>query len=152
MAPLTSDSCLSVKWNPRNPNTTFPSQLAMLHSAFYSLQITIHRPFIASQRRISVTFPQSAFNQFPSLSICTTAARACVHVSETLCRRLGYGTHMSLGSLHHNMVRVPVLSVRCQTAKIDYDRCFFCQVPLFTAAIVLMLNMCAGMDGKQQSK
>ncbi|EKM51881.1 uncharacterized protein PHACADRAFT_262278 [Phanerochaete carnosa HHB-10118-sp] len=117
-----------LKWDPRNPNTTFLSQSAMLHAAFYNLQITIHRPFIASRRGVpSTTFPpMSPSARFPSLAICTNAARSCVHVSDVLCRRLGQGTHSSLGALHHNMI------------------------PLFTSGIVLMLNMWAGNDSRRQ--
>ncbi|KIP10237.1 hypothetical protein PHLGIDRAFT_115686 [Phlebiopsis gigantea 11061_1 CR5-6] len=118
-----------LKWDPRNPNTTFLSQSAVLYCAYYSLQITIHRPFIASERGAATTrFPPGSTtpSRFPSLSICTQAARSCVHVSETLCRRLGHGTHASLGVLHHNMI------------------------PLFTAGIVLMLNMWAGADAQKQ--
>lgn len=95
-----------MKWDPRNPNTTFLSQSAVLYAAYYALQMTIHRPFIASPRRASSSsFPQPPkSSRFPSLVICTNAARSCVHVSDVLCRRLGQGSHASLGVLHHNMV------------------------------------------------
>ncbi|GJE88259.1 fungal-specific transcription factor domain-containing protein [Phanerochaete sordida] len=118
-----------LKWDARNPNTTFLSQSAVLHAAFYNLQITIHRPFIASRRRLSpAAFPPLApAARFPSLAICTNAARTCVHVSDVLCRRLGQGSHSSLGVLHHNMM------------------------PLFTSGIVLMLNMWAGNDKRRHA-
>ena len=52
-----------VKWDQRNPNTTFLSWSAVLYCAYYALQITIHRPFIASERGAS-----SASAKFKPLS------------------------------------------------------------------------------------
>ncbi|KAI0298023.1 fungal-specific transcription factor domain-containing protein [Multifurca ochricompacta] len=48
-------------------------QSASLHSHYYHLQILVHRPFIPTPRKPS---PLS----FPSLAICTNAARSCAHV------------------------------------------------------------------------
>ena len=51
-------------------------QSASLHATYYYLQIFIHRPFIPSPRN-----PSRA--TFPSLAICTNAARSCCHVLES---------------------------------------------------------------------
>jgi len=79
-------------------------QSASLYSHYYHLQIQIHRPFIPSPKRPS---PLS----FPSLAICTNAARSCAHVVD-LQRR-----------------RAP-----------QYPSSHF-QLPAFTAGIVLLLNI-----------
>ncbi|KAI9511917.1 fungal-specific transcription factor domain-containing protein [Russula earlei] len=79
-------------------------QSACLYSHYYHLQILVHRPFIPSPRKPS---PLS----FPSLAICTNAARSCAHVVD-LQRR-----------------RAP-----------KYPSTHF-QLPAFTAGIVLLLNI-----------
>jgi hypothetical protein len=48
-------------------------QSALLYATYYLTQILVHRPFIASSR---VSTPLS----FPSLAICTNAARSGIHV------------------------------------------------------------------------
>ncbi|EKM80699.1 hypothetical protein AGABI1DRAFT_126749 [Agaricus bisporus var. burnettii JB137-S8] len=65
------DSLLDhLRWNPHQENTTFLHQSAWLHTMFYYIQIQIHRPFIQKASPLS----------FPSLAICTNAARACSHI------------------------------------------------------------------------
>lgn len=59
-----------LRWDPNQGNITFLQQSANLHMTFYYLQIQIHRPFIQKTSPLS----------FPSLAICTNAARACSHV------------------------------------------------------------------------
>ncbi len=49
------------------------NQSATLYAHYYLLQICIHRPFIPSPRKPSRL-------TFPSLAICTNAARSCAHV------------------------------------------------------------------------
>ncbi|KDR67576.1 hypothetical protein GALMADRAFT_258255 [Galerina marginata CBS 339.88] len=68
-----------LKWNPNCNNELFLKQSAALHATYYSLQIFIHRPFIPSPRN---PVPVS----FPSLAICTNAARSCCHVLESFTR------------------------------------------------------------------
>jgi hypothetical protein len=60
----------------------FVNQSALLYSSYYSLQITVHRPFIPMPRKPS---PLS----FPSLAICTNAARSCIHVLDKQYSRIG---------------------------------------------------------------
>lgn len=69
-----------LRWDPNRENPLFFDQSATLYSTYYHVQILIHRPFIPSPRKPS---PLS----FPSLAICTTAARSCSHVMDLQRRR-----------------------------------------------------------------
>ncbi|KAG5337178.1 hypothetical protein C0989_010375 [Termitomyces sp. Mn162] len=62
-----------VRWDPTSKNKLFLQQSATLYATYYHLQIFVHRPFIPSFRNKSI-------NTFPSLAICTNAARSCCHV------------------------------------------------------------------------
>ncbi|KAJ7647153.1 fungal-specific transcription factor domain-containing protein [Roridomyces roridus] len=66
-----------LRWNPHRPGVFF-DQSATLHAMYYSLQITIHRPYIHKQTTLA----------FPSLAICTNAARSCIHVVDIWLNRL----------------------------------------------------------------
>jgi hypothetical protein len=63
-----------VRWDPlRDRNDRFYHRSAALEAFYYQMQITIHRPFIPlANKRSSVSFP--------SLEICTNAARAISNV------------------------------------------------------------------------
>jgi hypothetical protein len=96
-----------LKWDTTGQNfreLVWFLQSASLYSHYYHLQILVHRPFIPSPRKPS---PLS----FPSLAICTNAARSCAHVVD-LQRR-----------------RAPL-----------YPSSHF-QLPAFTAGIVLLLSI-----------
>ncbi|KAI0052329.1 hypothetical protein FA95DRAFT_1601990 [Auriscalpium vulgare] len=69
-----------LRWDPTRENTTFFTQSASLYSTYYHLQILVHRPFIPSPRKPSPL-------TFPSLAICTNAARSCAHIVDHLRRR-----------------------------------------------------------------
>lgn len=72
-----------VKWDTTGQNfreLVWFLQSASLYSHYYHLQILVHRPFIPSPRKPS---PLS----FPSLAICTNAARSCAHVVDLQRRR-----------------------------------------------------------------
>ena len=58
-------------------------QSATLHTAFYHMQILVHRPFIPSPSRPTPKV------DFPSLSICTHAARSIIHVGIAQLDRFG---------------------------------------------------------------
>jgi hypothetical protein len=58
-------------------------QSAILHASFYNLQILAHRPFIPSPRN-----PTPA-TSFPSLAICTRAAKSLIRVGLAQVDRLG---------------------------------------------------------------
>ncbi|KAK0489006.1 fungal-specific transcription factor domain-containing protein [Armillaria novae-zelandiae] len=62
-----------LRWDPNRDNLVHFKQSAALSGAYYNLQMLIHRPFITGPRRSSM-WP------FPSLAICTNAARSCIHV------------------------------------------------------------------------
>lgn len=68
-----------LRWNPKCEHKLFFHQSAMLYVTYYYLQISIHRPFIPSFRN-----PLSS--PFPSLAICTNAARSSCHVFEVQSR------------------------------------------------------------------
>ncbi|KAM5539214.1 hypothetical protein V8D89_007087 [Ganoderma adspersum] len=95
-----------LRWDPTRENLLFLNQSANLHANYYQLQIAVHRPFIPSPRKPS---PLS----FPSLAICTNAARSCIHVLD----------------VQYNRAGVPLFSN---------------QMALFTAGIVLLLNIWGG--------
>lgn len=69
-----------VRWDPNRQDKRFFNQSVVLWAAYYHIQILIHRPFIPSPGRPS---PLS----FPSLAICTNAARSCIHVVDVLYKR-----------------------------------------------------------------
>lgn len=69
-----------MKWNPQQENMLFLNQSAILYTQYYGLQITVHRPFIPSPRKPSRS-------SFPSLAICTNAARSCVHILDVQYQR-----------------------------------------------------------------
>ncbi|KAI0819293.1 fungal-specific transcription factor domain-containing protein [Trametes gibbosa] len=95
-----------LRWDPNRENLLFLNQSANLYAHYYQLQIAVHRPFIPSPRKPS---PLS----FPSLAICTNAARSCIHVLDLQYNRAGGPT-------------------------------YFNQMSLFTAGIVLLLNIWGG--------
>lgn len=75
-----------LRWDPhKEVNSPFFTQSCVLYASYYQLQILIHRPFIPLPRRPSVL-------SFPSLAICTNAARSCSHVLDIYNRRYGVAT------------------------------------------------------------
>ncbi|KAJ3796205.1 fungal-specific transcription factor domain-containing protein [Lentinula aff. detonsa] len=95
-----------LRWDPNRENLTFFSQSVMLYSHYYLVQILVHRPFIPSPKKPS---PLS----FPSLAICTNAARSASHIIDVQRKR--------------------------QTAVLPFS-----QIAIFTAGIVLLLNIWGG--------
>jgi hypothetical protein len=76
-----------VRWDPSREDSAFFEQSAYLYSAYYQLQILIHRPFIDSGQGAGGEGMSTGFA--PSLAICTHAARACVKVLHTHVTRVG---------------------------------------------------------------
>lgn len=70
----------SVRWDPTREDERFFNQSASLYTLYYHIQILIHRPFIPSPNQ-----PSSL--SFPSLAICTNAARSCSHIVDCQRRR-----------------------------------------------------------------
>ncbi|KIJ13153.1 hypothetical protein PAXINDRAFT_100848 [Paxillus involutus ATCC 200175] len=98
-----------LRWDPtRETNSPFFMQSSALYTNYYLIQIYIHRPFIPSPGKLSLI-------SFPSLAICTNAARSCSHVIDVYKRRS----------------RASFMSP-------------FLQTPAFTAGIVLAFNIWGG--------
>ncbi|KAI0337248.1 hypothetical protein BDW22DRAFT_1364333 [Trametopsis cervina] len=97
-----------LRWDPNRENPEFLAQSAALYASYYNLQIIVHRPFISSPRK-----PSSLV--FPSLAICTNAARSCIHVLDVTFRKKGYCTNLHVT-----------------------------QMSLFLAGIILLLNIWGG--------
>ncbi|KAF5372152.1 hypothetical protein D9758_005104 [Tetrapyrgos nigripes] len=93
-----------LRWETPHPNETIFSQSALLYTMYYCVQLQIHRHFIPRPGESS-TLP------FPSLAICTNAARSLINVCETHWRR----------------------------RPIPYSQ--YLVFPLFTAAMVLAVNL-----------
>ncbi|KAF4613756.1 hypothetical protein D9613_007374 [Agrocybe pediades] len=69
-----------LRWDPNREDENFFNQSVLLYAAYYHVQILIHRPFIPSPSKPS---PLS----FPSLAICTNAARSCSHIIDVQRKR-----------------------------------------------------------------
>ncbi|PBK95211.1 hypothetical protein ARMGADRAFT_1011085 [Armillaria gallica] len=65
-----------LRWDPNQENSTRFNQSASLHILYFQLRILIHRPFIASNKKLT------PFHVY-SLHICTNAARSCSRVLDT---------------------------------------------------------------------
>ncbi|PBK73560.1 hypothetical protein ARMSODRAFT_638994 [Armillaria solidipes] len=69
-----------IRWDPHRENQFFFNQSVFLYCSYYHLQILIHRPFIPSPGKSSPL-------AFPSLAICTNAARSISHILDCQLRR-----------------------------------------------------------------
>ncbi|KAK0207604.1 fungal-specific transcription factor domain-containing protein [Armillaria fumosa] len=76
-----------LKWDPQNTSGIFLCQSALLYSTYYWIQMLVHRPFMP---RIRGSGKGKTNANFPSLAICTNAARACCHMAEVFCKRGGF--------------------------------------------------------------
>ncbi|KAI5900259.1 uncharacterized protein SCHCODRAFT_0255964 [Schizophyllum commune H4-8] len=74
-----------LRWNPEEPDHRVLKQAAYLHCSYRQTQILIHRPFITAAKKS----PQPSL---PSLTICTTAAKACAHVLDRQRQVTGSGS------------------------------------------------------------
>ncbi|KAJ7693300.1 fungal-specific transcription factor domain-containing protein [Mycena rosella] len=61
-------------WDPKRKNTLHFKQSALLYTAYYNVQILVHRPYIPTPRTVSLP------GAHPSLAICTNAARSCARI------------------------------------------------------------------------
>lgn len=87
---LTYEPCLTfktVRWDPTTPSnySDYSQQSAILYATYYYIQILVHRPFIP---RPGKPAPLS----YPSLAICTNAARSCGQVLEAYRRDCDIGS------------------------------------------------------------
>ncbi|PCH38617.1 hypothetical protein WOLCODRAFT_161704 [Wolfiporia cocos MD-104 SS10] len=81
-----------LRWDPNMENQTFLNQSAHLYINYYQIQIFLHRPFIQSPRR-------TTSQAFPSLAICTNAARACIHILDHQYKRTKFLMFSDQGAL-----------------------------------------------------
>ncbi|KAJ7495855.1 putative fungal-specific transcription factor [Mycena galericulata] len=65
-----------LRWDPERKDRMHFNQSALLHAAYYNVQILLHRPFIPAPLESSPPGP------IPSLAICTNAARSCARIFE----------------------------------------------------------------------
>ncbi|EJF60413.1 hypothetical protein DICSQDRAFT_137505 [Dichomitus squalens LYAD-421 SS1] len=70
-----------LKWDPNRQDEFFLNQSCTLYANYYLMQICIHRPFIQPNK--------SSRLPFPSLTICTNAARSAIHVMDTQFQKSG---------------------------------------------------------------
>ncbi|PBK73286.1 hypothetical protein ARMSODRAFT_930326 [Armillaria solidipes] len=79
-----------LRWDPNQENSTRFNQSASLYILYFQLRILIHRPFIASSKKLT------PFHIY-SLHMCTNAARSCSRVIDThrirghMCPMSGFG-------------------------------------------------------------
>ncbi|KAH7921041.1 hypothetical protein BV22DRAFT_1039127 [Leucogyrophana mollusca] len=71
-----------LRWDPSSPNDSFFLQSCCLYSAYYHVQIVVHRPFLPSPGK-------AAPMAFPSHAICINAARSCSGVIDIYRKRTG---------------------------------------------------------------
>ncbi|THV06403.1 hypothetical protein K435DRAFT_816004 [Dendrothele bispora CBS 962.96] len=100
-----------LRWDPNREDDVFFNQSVNMYAQYYHLQILIHRPFIPSPRKPSPL-------AFPSLAICTNAARSCSHVIDIQRKRNAPDRPCKLLPFSH--------------------------MSAFTAGIVLLLNIWGG--------
>ncbi|KAJ7693318.1 fungal-specific transcription factor domain-containing protein, partial [Mycena rosella] len=63
-----------LRWDPKRKNRLHLKQSALLYTAYYNVQILVHRPYIPAPLEASVP------GAHPSLAICTNAARSCARI------------------------------------------------------------------------
>ncbi|VDC00347.1 unnamed protein product [Peniophora sp. CBMAI 1063] len=68
-----------LRWDPSMVDDTFFFQSAQLYMQYHTTQIMVHRPFIS--------VPPQTTIPFPSLAICTNAARSMTRMTEALHKR-----------------------------------------------------------------
>ncbi|KAK7043156.1 Gypsy retrotransposon integrase-like protein 1 [Paramarasmius palmivorus] len=81
-----------LRWDPNREDELFFNQSGVLYAQYYETQIFIHRSFIPTPKRPSPL-------TFPSLAICTNAARSCTHIVDTQRRRKGFLLPINLSAV-----------------------------------------------------
>lgn len=85
---LTNDAFVvrwDLRWDPSKEFSVFFQQSAILYATYYHIQILVHRPFIPRPGK-------PAPLTFPSLAICTNAARSCSQVLQAYRRKCDAGS------------------------------------------------------------
>ncbi len=88
-----------MRWDPQRDPDPFFDESAVLYCTYYNMQIQIHRPFISRASVLS----------FPSLALCTNAARSCARLLEVRNQRgpityFGMAVSVLSGSLEMDML------------------------------------------------
>ncbi|KAK4687480.1 hypothetical protein P7C73_g2646, partial [Tremellales sp. Uapishka_1] len=107
----------ALRWDPSRQNQTLFGQSAILFAHYHYCQILIHRPFIRTNRHPLQNV------KFPSLAICSNAARSIANILDAVLRRA-----RQLGTL-------PGRSI---------DVCF--TLPAMTAAAILLIGVYSGQQ------
>ncbi|VDC07486.1 unnamed protein product [Peniophora sp. CBMAI 1063] len=68
-----------LRWHPEQPSEVFLAQSAQLYAQYYTTQILVHRA--------QMLVPPRAPVSYPSLAICTSAARSLIRVAGVIHRR-----------------------------------------------------------------
>ncbi|GJE98254.1 fungal-specific transcription factor domain-containing protein [Phanerochaete sordida] len=92
-----------LRWDPNIESDIHLHQSAWLYSSYYHVQILIHRSFIPLPTKSSTLV-------LPSLTICTNAARSCVHLLEVQFKRNVQGAYQNLIALFNSGI-VLVLNI-----------------------------------------
>lgn len=69
-----------LRYDPHEPNDEWLMQSSLLYSKYYNSQILVHRPFIPAKKGAN----ENSILNFPSLAICTNAARSISHLIQNL--------------------------------------------------------------------
>jgi hypothetical protein len=72
-----------VQWDKQTQDPIFFTQSSLLYTGYYWVQIAVHRRFIPRPK------DSSGILSFPSLAICTNAARSSLRVCEMYANRKG---------------------------------------------------------------
>lgn len=81
-----------LRYDPHEPNDEWLMQSSLLYSKYYNCQLLVHRPFIPAKKGAN----ENSILNFPSLAICTNAARSISHLIQNLKER---NLHFGVGIL-----------------------------------------------------
>ncbi|EKM58712.1 uncharacterized protein PHACADRAFT_253204 [Phanerochaete carnosa HHB-10118-sp] len=81
-----------LRWDPHRENAVYLRQSSILYQSYYGTQINVHRQFIPLPHKTSKL-------SFPSLAICTNAARSLLHVLDTQYRKAGLSPFLNVAGL-----------------------------------------------------
>ena len=103
---MTINNVFAVQWNPDREDHLLLKQSAILLSQYYQIQMAVHRPFISTRRQSPLTFP--------SLIICTNAARSAVRVVSALYQKTGDPSYKNVVSpASYSKIDIVRLNWRC---------------------------------------
>ncbi|SNX81420.1 related to transcriptional activator acu-15 [Melanopsichium pennsylvanicum] len=69
-----------LRYDPHETNDEWLMQSSLLYSKYYNCQLLVHRPFIPVKKSAN----ENSILNFPSLAICTNAARSISHLLQSL--------------------------------------------------------------------